>query len=412
MSLFQRSAFPEPPIPPVYQGGSIALGGSPEERAMRLSAVWSCVRLLADSVSMMPVGAFTMQGGVRVPMSHTPQILKQPAAFGTFADWVYQIMASLVLTGNVYGLVVGRTGGYPSQIELLHPNAMHMKRNDDGTWGYYLGHIEKDPSDVFHVAAYLMPGSPVGLSPVAYAASTLATAEGAQAFGKNWFQNGGHPSGIVVAPTGVNKDQAKIIKDRMRAAVKDNDFAVLGGGVTWSQVQVAPEESQFLETQRFSANQIAQIFGVPPEMIGGDAGTSMSYANVTQRAMDFLTYSVQPWINRLESAFATLLPAAQHLRFDTSALVRLDAETQWIVNQAKINTAAETVNGIRSDSGKPPVAWGDTPYLPGIKNASAGMAIRFGEEAGSGQVSTPVPAAKPGATAPDDSKDDSSDETE
>lgn len=382
---------------------------------MRLSAVWACVRLLADSVSMMPVGAYTMRNGQRVPTTFQPQLLKQPAAYGTFADWVYQIMASLVLTGNVYGLVVARQQTYPSQIELLHPNQMKMKLKADKTWGYFIGSEEKEPDDVFHIAAYLMPGSPVGLSPIAYAAATLATAQGAQAFGRNWFQNGGHPSGIVLAPGAVNKDQATVIKDRMRAAVKDNDFAVLGGGVTWSQIQVAPEESQFLETQRFSANQIAQIFGVPPEMIGGDAGNSMSYANVTQRAMDFLTYSVQPWINRLEAAFANLLPAAQHLRFDTSALVRLDAETQWIVNQAKVNTAAATVNEIRSNDGKSPVAWGDTPYMPGIKNASAGMAIRFGEEAGSGQVTTPVPAPKPGAApdaAPDDSKDESSDEAE
>lgn len=424
MSLFhKRSDFPEPPVPPTYQGGSIALGGSPEDRAMRVSAVWGCVRLLCDSVAMMPVRAFNIKNGVRVPMKSPPQLLQNPASYGTFSDWVYQIMASLLLTGNAYGIVVARDSNlYPIQIELQPINRVTMQRIK-GRWVYCVGGTEyPNQADIFHVAAFLMPGSPVGLSPIAYSAMTLGTLAGAENFGRQWFANGSHPSAVLTTPGQINKTQAEIIKQRMKDAVKDNDFAVLGGGVTWQQMQISPEESQFLETQKFGINQIARIFGVPPEMIGGDAGNAMTYANVTQRAMDFLTYSVQPWITRLEAAFAALLPAAQHLRFDTDELVRLDPETQWIVNQAKINTAYSSVNDLRGKAGEPPVEWGHVPYMPGIKNASAGMAIRFGEDPGSGKpdpkaVPAPVSPAAPAAPAadnapadepgPNDSKDDS-----
>jgi len=111
------------------------------------------------------------------------------------------------------------------------------------------------------------------------------------------------------------------------AAVQGREPAVLTGGLKYQQIQISPEESQFLATKKYGVPEIARVFGVPPEMIAGEAGNSMSYSNREQRAVDYLTYSVQSWLVRWEAALSELLPGKRHVRFDTSVLLRTDMET-------------------------------------------------------------------------------------
>jgi HK97 family phage portal protein len=390
MSLFsskRAGAFPDPIVPP-FPGMPLMSGAAnTNESAMRIGAVWACVRLLAESVSMMPLQAFNMSPtGQRVPLSAPPQLLIRPDPMLTLADWVYQVMASLLLNGNCYGRVFSRDGfAYPTGIRILNPETVQMKPDPQtGVWEYWVnGKREANQADIWHIPAFLMPGSPLGLSPIKYAAVTTATLSAVEAFAHGFFRDGAHPSSILSTEQSVTQEQARIVKDRVLAAVNGREPAVVGNGVKWNQIQVSPEESQFLETQKFGIAQIARIYGVPPEMVGGHAENGMTYANVTQRSMDFLTYSVQGWLNRIESAMEPLLPGAKHVRFDTSVLVRLDAVSKWEANRLRLDSAAASINEVKAEEGEQPVPWGDRPYLPGIKTAAAGQAIQWGEEPGS-----------------------------
>ncbi|MDA8437888.1 MAG: phage portal protein [Propionibacterium sp.] len=388
MSIFFRerrsysgSPFPEPIVPP-FPGMSIGGGMSvTPDTALQVSAVWACVRLLADAVSMMPLHAFTMRDGVRVPVDD-PSLIISPSSDASMPDFIYMVMVSLLLKGNAYGRIVARDGrGYPTQIELQAPDRVSVSMAQDGTVAYRIAGKVISTRDIWHVRAYRTPGAVTGLSPIAYAASTIGTQVAAENFAGGYFQDAPHPSAILVAKNQVTKDQARAIKESYMASVHGREIAVLGAGVEYQGLSITPEESQFLETKRVGVAEIARYFGVTPEMIGGSSGSSMTYANVTQRAMDFLTYSVQPWLGRLEASLFPLLPGRQHVRFDTSVLVRLAPQDRWLVNKTKLTTGASYINEIRAEEDLPPVEWGNEPYMPGMGPAAAGKAVEVDGDA-------------------------------
>lgn len=385
MSIFfgqhRSGPFPEPIVPP-FPGMSIGGGMSvTPDTALQVGAVWACVRLLADAVSMMPLHAFTVRDGVRVPIDDPPLIVA-PSADASMTDFVYMTMVSLLLKGNAYGRIVARDSmGYPTQIELQAPDRISVSMAQDGTVSYRIAGKEVPTRDIWHVRAYRTPGAVTGLSPIAYAASTIGTQVAAENFAGGYFRDAPHPSAILVAKNQVTKDQARAIKESYMASVHGREIAVLGAGVEYQGLSITPEESQFLETKRVGVAEIARFFGVAPEMIGGTSGASMTYANVTQRAMDFLTYSVQPWLGRLEASLFPLLPGKKHVRFDTSVLVRMAGTDRWLMNKNKLTTGAATINEVRADDDMPPVEWGNEPYMPGMGPAAAGKAVEVDGDA-------------------------------
>ena len=331
MSLLRRretrEAFPEPIISP-FPGVSLFGNGSGAvsvDQALRVSAVWACVRLLADSVAMMPLHAYTMDGPTRMPIPDPP-LLRQPSQTATLPDFLYMLMASLLLRGNAYGRIVARDYlGFPKQIELMNPDEVFVRVDKEtGQLTYRNRGGPLNAADVFHVRAFRFPGSQLGLSPITYAATQIQTDLAIESFANQFFADGAHPSSIIHSKTPMSEDQARTMKERFRAAVKGREPAVLTGDLTYQQIQIKPEESQFLNTQKYGTAEIARVYGVPPEMIAAEAGHSMTYANVEQRSLDFLTFSVQPWLTRIEAAFTPLLPGVKHTKFDTSVLLRTD----------------------------------------------------------------------------------------
>ncbi|MCH9838710.1 phage portal protein [bacterium] len=379
MTLFKRSGpWTAEPIVPPYPGASPFGGMSTGiDGAMRNDAVWSCVRLLADSVSMMPLGAYTIRQGVRVP-APTPELIKSPAVGVTTAEWVYMLMVSMLLRGNAFAQEILWDGmGKPKQVVPLNPDQVLPVERKGEPIKWRVGGVELGSDEMTHMRAYPMPGSVLGLSPIRYAASRVLTSmEAAAAFGTNFLSGGGHPSSIISIDKPMTPEQAKKAKESFISAVQNREPAMLSGGVKWESVQISPEESQFLETQKMGVAQIARIFGVPVEMIGGTSGNSMNYANVTQRSLDFLVYSVQPWLTRLETAISAMLPGDLHVRFDTSVLVRMDELTKANVDKARLSMGVKTINEVRVPLDLAPVPWGDEPYLPSLNSSSAMVTVQ------------------------------------
>jgi len=360
VSLLKREArswAPEPIAAPFPGTSPFSgwTGDAKSDSALRSSAVWACVRLLSDSVSMMPISAYTMRNGIREPIPNPPLIVA-PAASTTMTDWVYEVMVSALLAGNAYGRIVRRDSlGYPAQIELAAPDGVRVNRDRDGNPQYIFNGVPVPTEDVWHFKAYRYPGATKGLSPIQYAAKTIATDQAVAEFALGFFRDGAHPSAVLATDQPVNQDQSRTIKDRFVAAVRGREPVVLGNGVKYQQIQISPEESQFLETQKYGVAEICRIFGVPPEMVAAEAGNSLTYANVEQRGMDFLTYSVQPWLTKLESALFPLLPGQKHLRFDTSVLIRTDFETTMKATAIGIASKQMTDDEARAYRDAPPL---------------------------------------------------------
>jgi len=323
-----------------------ATGNLTADGALRLSAVWACVRLLADTISTLPIDVF--RRGEQVA---TPALLVSPAAGLTRDEWLYQLMVSLLLRGNAFGFVTARAGAAmrPAQVELVNPDTVSVRISPEGRIEYRRLGVELDPDDVWHVRAYLFPGSPVGLSPVDYARQAIGLGLATQRFGVQFFEDGAHPSGLLTTEQDMSKTTADEAKDRFMAAHKGKrEPAVLGRGVKYAPISLSPEESQFLETQKFTVPQVARVFGVPAEMIGGESGASLTYINSENRALEFLRYSVSPWLVRLERSLERLLPRGTTIKFNPNAMLRATTNERFAAYQIALGAGFMTIDEVRA----------------------------------------------------------------
>lgn len=338
------------------------------DSSMRLMAVWACVRLLADLVSSMPLDVIRERAGRKEEIP-VPQVLVEPTPGVPRCEWIYGAMSSLLLRGNAYGLVVDRDrNGRPSQVWLLNPDDVIVRQTSRyGPLSYRLLSEDVSPADMWHVRAFTTPGAAVGMSPIAYARQAIGLGLAAEEFGARFFGDGAHPTAVVESDQAVTNEQAGELKQRIMQAVHGRrEVAVLGAGAKWKTIQVSPDESQFLETQRWTVNQIARLFGVPPEFVGVAPETrgSVTYANREQRAQDLLTFSVLPWLVRLEAALSLWTPAGQQVRFNAAGVLRADLASRYEAHAIGIQNGFLTRNEARALEDLPAMPGGDSLEVP------------------------------------------------
>lgn len=309
------------------------------DTALRHTAVWGCVRLIAGTSSTLPVAQIATRGGRRIEVDPASRIIASPSAIVSPITWRDMLFTSLLLRGNAYGLIteVDRAG-YPLGLELIHPDRV-SGRVENGRKVISWDGVDHDLwplGDGWHVPAFTVPGNPFGLSVIEYARTTIAGGLAAEAFGTQFFTEGATPSAVLTSDQVVTKEQAQELKSRFMSSVNGRrEPAVLGQGMSYQPISVRPDESQFLDTQRFSNESIARIFGVPPEMIGSaTSGQSITYANTEQRISWFLMFSLSPWLARVEEALTALLPSGQSVKFRTGGLLRADIATRFSVYES------------------------------------------------------------------------------
>jgi HK97 family phage portal protein len=323
--------------------------------AMQHSAVWACVNLIAGSISTLPLAAY--RDGDPRPLATLPPILRAPSAGWSFPDFTYAALQSLLLRGNTYGLIVDRAGAglLPSQVELLAPERVGVQV--DGRVIWRIDGQEVDPASIWHVKAFTAPGQVLGLSPIQHARQAIGLGLGAEKWAAKFFGESAIPSGVLTSDQDIKQDRAADLKERWNAYHQGNrDIAVLGGGARFQAITIAPEEAQFLETSQANVRTIARYFGVQPELIGADSGNSLTYANVEQRALDFLTFGLRPWLVRLETALSALLSSTTTVKFNAAALVRTDLLTRYQAHESAIGAGWKLRSEVRELEDLPPVA--------------------------------------------------------
>lgn len=328
-------SFITPPIGVRVDAMQSGFGGTVDQ-AMQNHAVWKCVRLNSDVISCMTPIVYSGPGiGFgQANRKDSPPVLQQPSADANIRDFTYMVMASWQLRGNAFGKKVAfDSQGRATQIELVHPDRVKLRENTDGTFTWKFGNEVVPPELVWHKKAYPLPGLPLGLSPIKYAQSMIQQSYNATLFGNRWFEDGGHPSGVLTndAIKTIGPDEADTIKKRFLQAVRGGrEPVVLTGAWKYTQISVAAEESQFLQTQKYTGSAICGFFGTPPELVGeASEGSAITYANVESRSIDFLKFGLAGWIARLEDAYTELVPRGQYVKLDTSALLRTDLLTQY-----------------------------------------------------------------------------------
>ena len=364
-------------VPPLPYDTSI-------NRALTLAPVYSAVRLIADSVSTLPLKFHRRNGDDRTSMN-PPQLFDQMLSDGSLVPWLFRCVTSQATRGNALGMIATRDGfGFPTLVDWLDPTIVAPDDRPGARGGWLVNGRAVPRQDIVHIPLFTVPGKRLGLSPIASYASTVGVGLQAQQYASDWFGVGGFPPGTFKnSEQTVTPAQADEIKARLNAALRTRTPLVYGRDWDYNAISVPPEEAQFVETMKMTTNQIAAIYGIPPEMIGGETGSSMTYANVEQQQINFVMFTLRPWLVRMETVFSSLLPDRQYVKFNADAMVRADLKSRWEVNQIRFNMGAASIDEIRAQEDEPPLPNGQgqvygppKPALPANPNEAQPSPLR------------------------------------
>jgi HK97 family phage portal protein len=350
-----------------YGGNYDTIEPTRGETALQSVAVGASCDLICSLISEMPIDIFSGTGADRTPKS-TPGYLLDPGGDGYgLEDWIAQVLMSWLLRGNMFGNVLGRApSGYMTQVQLWHPDLVSGWVTGDGSlqWSF-LGQPVTNTRDMLHLRVNPIPNRVWGMSMIAAHAATIGLNLTGTQFGLQWFRDGAHPSGIL-QNTEIDLSDANVVKtakERFMAAVRGNrEPVVLGKGWKFDQIQINPEESQFLETNRYSAAECARMFGPGmAEILGYETGGSLTYVTVEGKSVHLSVYTLNKWMRRIERLLTSMLPRGQYAKLNRKALLETTTLDRYQAHQIALRNRWETVNEVRDDEDMTPVDWGNKP---------------------------------------------------
>ena len=331
-----------------YFGGTTSGKAVTERSAMQMTAVYSCVRILAEAVAGLPLNLYhyTGDGGEEKAIGHPLYLLLHDEPNPEMSSFVFRetLMTHLLLWGNAYAQIIRNGKGEVVALYPLMPNKMTVDRDERGQlyYSYQRSNDEavrsKDqtvilrPSDVLHIPGLGFDGL-VGYSPIAMAKNAIGMAIACEEYGAKFFANGAAPGGVLEHP-GTIKDPQRVRESwqsTFGGSGNANKIAVLEEGMKYTPIGISPEQAQFLETRKFQINEIARIFRVPPHMVG-DLEKS-SFSNIEQQSLEFVKYTLEPWVIRWEQSIQrTLLTqeekSAYFVKFNLEGLLRGDYQSR------------------------------------------------------------------------------------
>ena len=328
--------------------GSSSSGKRVNERsAMQMTAVYSCVRILSEAIASLPLHMYRFtETGTEKAVDHSLYTIMHDEPNPEMTSFVFRetLMTHLLLWGNAYAQIIRNGKGEVIALYPLMPDRMNVERDNQGRLYYEYtvssddppintdSRVKLSPWDVLHIPGLGFDGL-VGYSPIAMAKNAIGLAIATEEYGSKFFANGAAPSGVLEHP-GTIKDPARIRESWQQTfggSQNSNKIAVLEEGMKYTPISISPDQAQFLETRKFQINEIARIFRVPPHMVG-DLEKS-SFSNIEQQSLEFVKYTLDPWVIRWEQAMhRTLLGYAEKkeyfFKFNVEGLLRGDYESR------------------------------------------------------------------------------------
>jgi HK97 family phage portal protein len=335
------------------------------DTALRHSAVWACLRLRADLVSTMPVDVYRRVNGIQVEVPKPPVLATPGGTKVGSKEWMYSTQVDLDRGGNCFGIITERSGvigpdgrGLPGRIDLVALSDVTIRAKGAEITKFIIAGAEYEPWEIWHEKQYTVAGLPLGLSPVAYAAWTIEESLNAQQFARDWFAAGAVPLAELknTAKT-IDKGQARIAKEQFKAAVTTGDLFVHGVDWEYKPIQAVAQQSQFIEARQYGLGDIARFFGCPGDMIDAAvSGSSITYASITQRNLQFLIMHLGPAVGRREDAFSRLLVSnPRYVKLNADALLRMDPEARARTVASQITSRTLTPSEARELEDRPPL---------------------------------------------------------
>lgn len=326
-------------------GASTASGISvTADSAMRATAVWRAVNIIAGSLATMPLRLMTVAGNQRAQDRDHPlhRVLTQDTNERQTAPEFLEMMAGhLELRGNAFAVVESDRRGRVTALWPLHPDRITIYVANDGRQLTYTyrpkrggQEIPYRADEILHLRGFSTDGI-VGLSPIGVAAEAVGTALAAEQHAAAFFGNSASPSGVLVSKKALSKEAKLKLKEAWEARFKGRGahrVAVLEEDLSWQQIGMTSRDAQFLETRKFQIDEVARLFGVPPHMLGSLERSTWN--NVEQQGIDFVTHCLRPRAVKIERRLeSTLLLGRERpthqIRFNLAALLRGDQESRF-----------------------------------------------------------------------------------
>ncbi len=319
-----------------------------ERTALQTTAVYACVRILSETIASLPLHVYRYtEGGKTKDTEHALYTLLHDEPNPDMTSFVFRetLMSHLLIWGNAYSQILRDRSGQVIGLYPLLPDQMSVHRSEKGKLYYVYNRYEEDnpnfqekgsivlsQEEVLHIPGLGFDGL-IGYSPIALAKNAVGMTLACEEYGASFFSNGANPGGVLEHP-GILKDPGKV-RDSWNAVYQGtrnaHKVAVLEEGMSYKQIGIPPEEAQFLETRKFQINEIARLFRIPPHMVG-DLEKS-SFSNIEQQSLEFVKYTLDPWVVRFEQALkkSLLLPEEKKthfIKFNVDGLLRGDYQSR------------------------------------------------------------------------------------
>jgi HK97 family phage portal protein len=344
------------------------------DTAMQLSVVWACVRLIAETISTLPLLMYENKNGVRQVATNHPLyslIHDAPNADMTAVEFWEAVISQLCLWGNSYVLKSFNSLGTIIAITPLNPALMTVRRTTSGAITY----IYADPRgqktyterEIWHVKGFGTDGL-VGRSPIRNGLLSVGSAIATEKASASTFTDGMKPSGVVAVKEYLKPDQRAQYKTKLGESTigtpATGQILLLENGAEYKQVTMNPDDAQMLETRSFNVEDLCRWFNVPPSMIGHGTAVSNWGTGREQIMLGFLAFVLRPYLVRIEQGIKkSLLAPAERLRYypeySVEGLLRADSAARSTFYATMVQNGLKTRNEIRALENDPPVDGGD-----------------------------------------------------
>ena len=372
----------------IFEGKNTSAGINVDpDVALSLTAVYSAVNILANAVASLPVHAYRKTKSYRQILEQQPPWLDKVSGMVNPEtdqfEFIHRVMTSLLLYGNAYMVITDRDRqGYPSELYNVHPDDITIQRRD-GTVIYTIINQGKDDTPlkrytsknptgtIIHIKAFADGDDLKGISPIDNCKEALGFGKAVELFGSRFFENGTNLSGVIEidqTPTEEQLRQFMETWDKHHKGVnKSHRPGILTGGAKWRNISLPPDQAQFIDSRRFSIEEVARIFNVPLFLLNEHTKQTSWGSGLEEQNKAFIQYSVTPWLTRLELTLNQLLPRGQFVKFDLNGYLRGNAKDRVEVYNKLRMLGVLTANDIRALEDMSPIedpGIGDTYLIP------------------------------------------------
>ena len=351
------------------QSGTIVNSDS----VFKVNAIFSAVSLISDTISTLPVDSYIRRDGARFAFRPRPAWVQQPDIDTTKEGFYGSLIVSMLLDGNGFVRTFRDQQGRVVNMTVLNPSKVEIRRDKVGSVVYiYEGEnkpLTKD--EIIHIPDVVRPGEIRGISRVTALKDNFGLAIALESYAARFFGQGASTNGIIEFPGNLTPDQAKNLVDgfdaRHKGFRKAHKTGVLSGGAKFVQTTVENDKAQFIDSRRMAVEDVARAFNIPPHLLGLP-GTN-TYSSVEQNNIAFVTHTLRPIVQKLESAFTPLMAnepggATAFIKFTLDGLLRGDAATRFSAYSTGLQAGYLTINDIRRLEDLPPVDGGEIIRVP------------------------------------------------